>query len=173
MPFLERAAIEILWRNEILTWRLGKGEEDSSLQAYTINLCKMDCRIKQALSFCQCVPFFYAVRNVKVCNITGMLCLSKSSWYDTEECQQDCPSLCETTIMTKVAQKEVISLSMFTHVLKSDKVLNLLLIKRIFPARLELRSHADDWFNIPENNHSTFGHVWLWRLNRWDWQTTT
>lgn len=33
-----------------------------------------------------------------------MLCLAEKPWYNTTGCE--CPNLCETTIMTKVATKE-------------------------------------------------------------------
>lgn len=78
-------------------------------QVYTVNLCKIDCRIKQALSICHCIPFFYVIpmSKEKVCDIKGMICLSKNrnSWYNTTSCE--CPSLCETTIMTKMSTKQV------------------------------------------------------------------
>lgn len=77
-------------------------------QTYTINLCKMGCRINQALRICRCVPFFYAVKNVRVCGIDGMICLANiTSWYDTSNCK--CPSLCEAVFLTKIFTKEVIA----------------------------------------------------------------
>lgn len=91
-------------------------------QAYTRNLCKMDCRIRRALKFCGCMPFFYAVSGVKVCDIDGMLCLARhanetrfdaknpgsKNWYNTDNCT--CLSLCETVIMTKMSTKQVFHL---------------------------------------------------------------
>lgn len=79
------------------------------LQVYTENLCKIDCRIKRALMICGCVPFFYAIPTEKVCDINGMICLTanNNSWCNVTTCE--CPSLCETTIMTKMTNKEVIS----------------------------------------------------------------
>jgi Amiloride-sensitive sodium channel len=74
-------------------------------QVYTINLCKINCRITRALKFCHCAPFFYAVKHLKTCDIKGMLCLTKTDWYNATGCE--CPSLCETTIMTKMSTKNV------------------------------------------------------------------
>jgi hypothetical protein len=79
---------------------------NSSSQIHTMNLCKMDCRIKQALKMCNCVPFFYTVRKVKFCDIPGMLCLSKDlKWYNATRCS--CMKMCEDTILTKMSTKDV------------------------------------------------------------------
>lgn len=97
--------LEICWK---LSWRslsFKKTYFSKNLKAYSINLCKIDCRISRALHLCNCIPFFYTVANVKVCNISGMLCLTEKPWYNTTGCE--CPNLCETTIMTKVTTKEV------------------------------------------------------------------
>jgi amiloride-sensitive sodium channel len=40
-------------------------EADGSFyQNYTVNLCKMKCRVENSLKFCGCVPFFYATKIV-------------------------------------------------------------------------------------------------------------
>jgi hypothetical protein len=72
-----------------------------------MNLCKIGCRIKKAKELVKCVPFFYAIRNEQVCDINAMLVLAGNldKWYSTMSC--DCPSLCETIIMTRMSTKTV------------------------------------------------------------------
>lgn len=65
----------------------------------------MSCRIRRALRYCKCVPYFYPVRGAKFCNVSGLICLSKTKWYDASKC--DCMKLCETTILTKLSSKDV------------------------------------------------------------------
>lgn len=78
-----------------------------SPQVYTINLCKIDCRIKRAKELAKCVPFIYPVHNEKVCDIQAMLLLANNldKWFNTPNCE--CPSLCETIIMTRMSTKQV------------------------------------------------------------------
>lgn len=112
MSFLKRASIEILQCNQSRRVKLSRKCHligRLTPQVYSTNLCKIDCRIKSALKLCNCIPFFYTVPKVKVCDVDGMLCLAgpsnNNTWYDTRDCE--CMNLCETTIMTKVSSKEV------------------------------------------------------------------
>lgn len=62
---------------------------------YTYNLCLINCRIKRAQKFCGCIPFFYTnvpKSRIPVCGPQGLVCLSTSDWYQTEDCV--CPQLC-------------------------------------------------------------------------------
>ncbi|XP_059610139.1 pickpocket protein 11 [Phlebotomus argentipes] len=48
---------------------------------YSLNLCRMECRIRMALEVCQCVPHFYPSRSKSgkrhpVCDLAGMKCLA-------------------------------------------------------------------------------------------------
>ncbi|KAL7034830.1 hypothetical protein ACKWTF_008123 [Chironomus riparius] len=79
-------------------------QQDGYYDLYTPNFCKMSCRIRRALRYCKCVPYFYPVRGVKFCNMTGLICLSKTEWYDASKCE--CMKLCETTILTKLSSKD-------------------------------------------------------------------
>lgn len=122
-------------------------------QVYTINLCKIDCRIKHALKLCGCIPFFYAIPNVKICDVDGMFCLSKTTWHVLTSCE--CPSLCETIIMTKVSKKEVTD---YFNLIAAYKFTNVLFI---YSARSTFRSDVDYRLNFPKNSHSAFSPFWL------------
>ncbi|GLH02062.1 Pickpocket protein 11 [Gryllus bimaculatus] len=44
---------------------------------YSYNLCRMECRLKQSLRLCSCVPFFYRNRGkYPICDLDGMKCLA-------------------------------------------------------------------------------------------------
>lgn len=66
----------------------------------------MTCRINRALEFCKCVPFFYTIKSVKFCDIDGLLCLSKTEWFNASSC--NCMNLCESTMLTKLSSRFVI-----------------------------------------------------------------
>ncbi|XP_070498219.1 uncharacterized protein ppk25 [Chironomus tepperi] len=84
-------------------------QNDGYYDLYTPNFCKMSCRIRRALRYCKCVPYFYPVRGVKFCNVSGLVCLSKTEWYDASKCE--CMKLCETTILTKLSSKDQATLA--------------------------------------------------------------
>ncbi|XP_041970670.1 sodium channel protein Nach-like [Aricia agestis] len=45
---------------------------------YTYTMCRMECRIRLCLQYCQCIPFFYRKReDEKTCDVKGMHCLAK------------------------------------------------------------------------------------------------
>lgn len=144
-------------RNVILICLIGFAS-----QVYTVNLCKIDCRIKQALSICHCIPFFYVIpmKKEKVCDIKGMICLAenRNSWYNTTTC--DCPSLCETTIMTKMTTKEVMSLVFkleqcqfkFIEILQQDLSFDrMLTVDMVFPKIRIKRSVVFDFDDLIGN----------------------
>ncbi|PSN31707.1 hypothetical protein C0J52_23618 [Blattella germanica] len=70
---------------------------------YTYNICKMECRKKMALHFCNCIPFFYrTLGRETTCNTTGMACLAKYKDNITNDvfrnrelcpCYQQCESM--------------------------------------------------------------------------------
>ncbi|GAB0087900.1 uncharacterized protein DMENIID0001_022620 [Sergentomyia squamirostris] len=59
-------------------------DEAGSLQhspVYSLNLCRVECRIQMALELCHCIPHFYRSRTKRgrqypVCGFEGMKCLS-------------------------------------------------------------------------------------------------
>ncbi|XP_049870287.1 pickpocket protein 28-like [Pectinophora gossypiella] len=54
---------------------------DNNLQhnaVYSYNMCRMECRIKLSLKYCQCIPHFYRrIGDEKICDVKGLKCLSK------------------------------------------------------------------------------------------------
>lgn len=49
-----------------------------SSHIYSYNLCRIDCRIKLCMQYCNCTPYYYVRRNGEyICNTTGLYCLSK------------------------------------------------------------------------------------------------
>ncbi|XP_068631471.1 sodium channel protein Nach-like [Battus philenor] len=45
---------------------------------YSYTLCRMECRIKLCLKYCNCVPHFYrSIRGEKICDVNGLHCLVK------------------------------------------------------------------------------------------------
>ncbi|KFB43292.1 AGAP005516-PA-like protein [Anopheles sinensis] len=71
---------------------------------YTINLCRINCRIEAALKMCKCVPFFYNIGK-RICNPTGLYCLSLNNWY-TFNNTCICPQLCESLSLRQVSVKK-------------------------------------------------------------------
>ncbi|XP_060526565.1 uncharacterized protein LOC132702135 [Cylas formicarius] len=61
--------------------RMWYDQTDHSLDhspVYSHNLCKFECRIRLALRFCQCTPYYYRrLDGERICNMSGMYCLSK------------------------------------------------------------------------------------------------
>lgn len=59
-------------------------EEAESLQyspAYSLNFCRIECRIRLSLEICHCIPHFYRSRTKNghqypVCDFNGMKCLA-------------------------------------------------------------------------------------------------
>jgi acid-sensing ion channel, other len=72
-------------------------------QNYTKNLCKMSCRIQNALNKCGCVPYFYPLIKEKKCNLNGMICLSNTNWTDVSSCK--CLEMCDSVIFTSLENK--------------------------------------------------------------------
>lgn len=70
---------------------------------YTYNMCKIECRIKLCLKYCQCIPYFYRkVGDEKICNSNGFHCLAKYSGslyklhdLDGNKINCDCYPLCD------------------------------------------------------------------------------
>uniref|UniRef100_A0A336LPR8 CSON000080 protein n=1 Tax=Culicoides sonorensis TaxID=179676 RepID=A0A336LPR8_CULSO len=67
-------------------------ETGSYYKRYTVNLCAVNCRIRAALKYCDCVPFFYIAKGTSICNATGMICLNKNSNWSSAKC--DCLDTC-------------------------------------------------------------------------------
>ncbi|XP_052740745.1 sodium channel protein Nach-like [Bicyclus anynana] len=45
---------------------------------YTYNMCRIDCRIRLCLQYCQCIPHFYRrIDNEQICDVSGLHCLHK------------------------------------------------------------------------------------------------
>ncbi|XP_017078185.1 uncharacterized protein LOC108112606 [Drosophila eugracilis] len=82
-------------RNLPLAYRKCRYKDENNLEYYSPyyqSLCRLECRIKWALSLCNCKPFFYvAAVEAPVCNIRGMLCLHRSNWLEKPcECLPPC-----------------------------------------------------------------------------------
>uniref|UniRef100_A0A182QIP4 Uncharacterized protein n=1 Tax=Anopheles farauti TaxID=69004 RepID=A0A182QIP4_9DIPT len=71
---------------------------------YTINLCRINCRIEAALELCKCVPFFYNIGKTS-CPPAGLHCLSRNhaGWYESKNCT--CQPLCESISFKQVLVK--------------------------------------------------------------------
>ncbi|XP_050094010.1 uncharacterized protein LOC126576749 [Anopheles aquasalis] len=70
---------------------------------YTINLCRINCRIEAALRLCDCVPFFYNVGK-PACKPAGLYCLAINfeRWYPpATNCS--CMPLCESVTYQQVS----------------------------------------------------------------------
>ncbi|XP_053666018.1 sodium channel protein Nach [Anopheles marshallii] len=73
---------------------------------YTINLCRISCRIEAALHLCDCVPFFYNIGKTS-CTPAGLYCLAQHFrvWYTTN-CT--CQPLCESVSFRQVSVKKTV-----------------------------------------------------------------
>uniref|UniRef100_A0A6E8VML3 Uncharacterized protein n=1 Tax=Anopheles coluzzii TaxID=1518534 RepID=A0A6E8VML3_ANOCL len=73
---------------------------------YTINLCRINCRIEAALHLCECVPFFYNIGKPS-CTPAGLYCLGKQfkAWYKTN-CT--CQPLCESVSFKQALVKKTV-----------------------------------------------------------------
>ncbi|XP_035913923.1 uncharacterized protein LOC118512905 [Anopheles stephensi] len=73
---------------------------------YTINLCRVSCRIDAALELCGCVPFFYNIGKTS-CPPAGLHCLGVHfrTWYKTN-CT--CQPLCESVSFKQVLVKKTV-----------------------------------------------------------------
>ncbi|EDV59760.1 sodium channel protein Nach [Drosophila erecta] len=73
-------------RNLPLAYRKCRYSNENNLQYYSPyhpSLCRLECRIKWALSLCNCKPYFYvAAPEAPVCKVSGMLCLARSKWLE-------------------------------------------------------------------------------------------
>ncbi|XP_016940277.3 amiloride-sensitive sodium channel subunit gamma-like [Drosophila suzukii] len=94
-------------RNLPVAYRKCRYEDENDLEYYNPyhpSLCRLECRIKHALSLCNCKPYFYvAAPEAPVCNITGMLCLARSKWLE-KPC--DCFPLCRENTFNIVQVEE-------------------------------------------------------------------
>ncbi|XP_055295186.1 uncharacterized protein LOC129564958 [Sitodiplosis mosellana] len=66
------------------------------LGLYTQNLCLMECSVDTAINLCGCRPFFYKIGPGPICNISGMICLSRNRWNETRSnctCLPQCNSV--------------------------------------------------------------------------------
>ncbi|KAK7863900.1 hypothetical protein R5R35_007230 [Gryllus longicercus] len=72
---------------------------------YSYTFCRMQCRMRLALSICHCVPHFYRNNGrYKVCSVRGMKCLAKHSEeliklrdMHNHRIECDCLPLCDRT----------------------------------------------------------------------------
>uniref|UniRef100_A0A182NM14 Uncharacterized protein n=1 Tax=Anopheles dirus TaxID=7168 RepID=A0A182NM14_9DIPT len=80
------------------------GERLTHFGLYTINLCRINCRIEAALELCKCVPFFYNIGKTS-CTPAGLYCLSRNhaGWYKSKNCT--CQPLCESISFRQVLVK--------------------------------------------------------------------
>ncbi|XP_016958273.1 uncharacterized protein LOC108030097 [Drosophila biarmipes] len=94
-------------RNLPVAYRKCRYNDENYLQYYSPyhpSLCRLECRIKHALSLCHCKPYFYAAApEAPVCNITGMLCLARSNWLE-KPCE--CFPLCRQNTFNIFHQEE-------------------------------------------------------------------
>ncbi|KAJ8965038.1 hypothetical protein NQ314_004436 [Rhamnusium bicolor] len=68
---------------------------------YSTSLCYVICRYKLALKLCGCKPFFYHFLAGKVCDIKGLMCLSKYADNITQSPSQigcKCPQPCDLIV---------------------------------------------------------------------------
>ncbi|XP_074038745.1 sodium channel protein Nach isoform X1 [Leptinotarsa decemlineata] len=70
----------------------------NDVTGYSLSICYTVCRYKLALKLCGCKPFFYHfLAKGKVCDISGLICLSKYATQLTREPSQlgcTCPQPC-------------------------------------------------------------------------------
>ncbi|XP_053674779.1 sodium channel protein Nach [Anopheles nili] len=73
---------------------------------YTINLCRISCRIEAALRLCNCVPLFYSSGKPTACSPAGLYCLGQNfdHWYPTKNCT--CQPQCEYIFFNQVSLKK-------------------------------------------------------------------
>ncbi|XP_031634385.1 sodium channel protein Nach-like [Contarinia nasturtii] len=84
------------------------GEETTSSHSYPNgvykqNLCLMECAANAAVKLCGCRPFFYKLGLGPLCNVTGMICLSKKNWTEYRikcSCWPQCNSVDYSIIPT-------------------------------------------------------------------------
>ncbi|RZC36042.1 pickpocket protein 11-like, partial [Asbolus verrucosus] len=70
----------------------------SDIAVYSSSICYMMCRYKLAIKLCGCRPFFYHNFGGKICNVTGLVCLSKYFYYIMKPPSQigcQCPQPCD------------------------------------------------------------------------------
>ncbi|XP_045470731.1 sodium channel protein Nach-like isoform X2 [Harmonia axyridis] len=76
------------------------------LKIYSTSICYMQCREKLAMKLCGCTPFFYIIgQRGKVCDIKGMICLSRNVNILTKnpsELNCVCPQACH--LLTYIRQ---------------------------------------------------------------------
>lgn len=80
----------------------------NNLPAYSTGLCSMECRHRLALDLCGCKPFFYNFLPGKVCNMEGLLCLSRYSHFfnqSTGAIGCNCPQPCNLMVYLKQIPK--------------------------------------------------------------------
>ncbi|VVC28454.1 Hypothetical protein CINCED_3A005017 [Cinara cedri] len=57
---------------------LNESNLEISPAVYTYNMCRIQCRMKQANKLCGCVPFYYKpLDKYKICDVKGMHCLDQ------------------------------------------------------------------------------------------------
>ncbi|CAH0407168.1 unnamed protein product [Chilo suppressalis] len=93
--------------------------EENNLQhnsVYTYTMCRMECRIKLCLKYCQCIPHFYRkIGDEKICDVAGMHCLGKHRDIlyklrdkDGKKIHCDCLPICDDVnyvIQSSILQK--------------------------------------------------------------------
>ncbi|XP_033156185.1 sodium channel protein Nach [Drosophila mauritiana] len=82
-------------RNLPVAYRKCRFSDENNLQYYSPyrpSLCRLECRIKWALSLCNCKPYFYvAAPEAPICKVSGMLCLARAKWLQRPcECYPSC-----------------------------------------------------------------------------------
>ncbi|XP_073844889.1 pickpocket 25 [Musca autumnalis] len=84
-------------RNLPIAYRKCRYKDENILKYFEIyrpGLCRIECRINAAFKKCGCKPYFYVVaQHIPVCDIKGMLCLSKQNWPHSVKC--NCLNLCQ------------------------------------------------------------------------------
>ncbi|XP_037035697.1 sodium channel protein Nach-like [Bradysia coprophila] len=95
---------------------------------YTINLCKMNCRIRAALFSCGCIPFFYNLNATEpICNAAGLYCLSKSDWY-SRGCK--CYPLCDSLKFVRLSSEKVYYSTAYSRLVEVNVIFPKVRIKR-------------------------------------------
>jgi amiloride-sensitive sodium channel len=93
-------------------------------EEYSLSACMKECRMKRAISFCKCIPPFYAPqKNSKFsyCTLQNMTCIHQyaSNITDITKCS-DCELSCDNTVY----EIEKFSKSYVENILNLNQILN-------------------------------------------------
>ncbi|KAF5270429.1 hypothetical protein FQR65_LT05617 [Abscondita terminalis] len=78
------------------------------VSVYSPTICYISCRYRLVMQKCKCRPFFYHFMKGKVCNITGMICISKyikELILDSSKFNCYCPQPCHIVAYLPQAPK--------------------------------------------------------------------